>query len=104
MSTERELRRAAQEAAEYAQTFASQLEQEVSDLEMRLAQKKAERDAARLAPKRLADFQVKIGADYQCPHCWMENGIHSPLHGIPGSAREDVFRCRTCGNTFSVSF
>ena len=104
MTTDRELRRLARETADNAQAQVTQLEQEVLDLETRLTEKKAERDAARLAPKRLADFKVKIGPDYQCPQCWITGGIQSPLRPRPGTSDADVFRCPRCAETFFIPF
>jgi hypothetical protein len=63
MTTEIGLQRAAREIAEQAQSLVFGLESEVLDLETKLAQKKAERDAARRAPQRLTNFAVKIRAD-----------------------------------------
>lgn len=102
MTTERELRRAAREAADYAQARVSQFERELADLEKRLADAKAKRDTARLAPKRLADFQVKIGADYQCPRCWISEGVHASIRPVPSNTRDDLFGCRRCGSDFLI--
>jgi hypothetical protein len=79
MGTDQELRKIARETADYAQGCVAHLEQEVRDLETLLADKKKELDAASLAPKRLANFQVAIAADYQCPYCWIHSGAKSPL-------------------------
>ena len=55
------------------------------DLDRQLTQKKKECDTARLAPKRLANYSVKLGADYQCPRCWIDNEARSALRPIPGT-------------------
>ncbi len=95
MTADQELRKIASETARYAQARVTRLEEEVLDLEKRLAEKKTERDSARLAAKRLSNFQVTIGTDYQCPRCWIESGTRSPLRPIGGGTRdEDFFRCR----------
>ena len=103
MSVERELRQAAREAAEQAQNLLTQLEHEVLDLGKRLAEAKAKCDAARPAPKRLANYPVTLGGgDYACPVCWI-NGTESALQPI-SSGNEDLLRCRACGNDFTVEY
>lgn len=105
MTTEDQLWRIAREIAAQAQARVTQLEQEISDLEKRLPQAKAERDAARLAPKRLANYEVRLGAYHQCPRCWIEHERRSPLRPIPSNAGDvDLFRCGNCGETFEITF
>lgn len=105
MSTEQELRRIAHEAAGYAQDRLAVLEQEVMELQQRLAEKEAERDAARDAPTRLANFSAGSGGNYFCPHCWIERGVRSALRPIGGGTNDhDLFRCRDVDHTIEVPF
>jgi DNA-directed RNA polymerase subunit RPC12/RpoP len=59
-------------------------------------------DAARLAPQRLTNYPVTLGAHYTCPRCWIESETRSPLRGIPSTTRDDIFRCRQCGSDFTI--
>ena len=103
MSPEEALKRKAREIATEAQRRVSYLEQEALELKGRLAQKEAERDAARSAPKRLSNYDVSLGADYQCPRCWIEHERRSPLRPVPSDVGDiDIFRCRTCREEFEV--
>jgi hypothetical protein len=104
MTTERELRQAAREIAAQAQAAVTRLEQETLDLKTRLAEKEAERDAARLAPKRLANYPVRLGTDYQCPRCWIEHEKRSPLRPIPSGDKNDILRCGICGEDFIIAY
>src|SRR5689334_10242481 len=100
---ENEFHKIAEEIAAQAQARVAHLEKEVFDLETRLAQKKAEYNAASLAPKRLADFQVQIGTDYQCPRCWIVRKTRSAVRPFPGGGKTHEFlRCQTCREEFAI--
>jgi hypothetical protein len=86
-----------------AQEIAARIQERLSDIERRLAEAKeqvakirVERDAARLAPRRLSDFPIQNGDNFLCPRCWVEEGGLSPLRHIPGDTRDDFFRCPVC--------
>ena len=94
------IRRAAHEIVEAAQNRAAALEREMDSGEAYDARVKAQLEAAHLARKRLANFMVQIGPDYQCPRCWIEDEARSTLRGIPSENRnEDWLACsaRDCG-------
>jgi hypothetical protein len=58
----------------------------------RKAKMAAQLRSANLSYQRLANFQVKIGADYQCPACWIEHEARSALRPIgSGTDTEDIF-------------
>ena len=93
------LSRIAQEIAEAAQNRASALRREIVELEKQAAKKKAALDQSNFANDRLANFHVMIGADYQCPHCWIESGVRSALRPTGrGRDNEDVFACHAEGH------
>src|ERR1700722_19542357 len=85
------------EAEKIADAFQQQveaLEREISDLKAQLASTEITRNSRRLAPKRLANYQVLIGGHYQCPRCWIEYEAKSslrPYRGTPDT--DDFFRC-----------
>jgi hypothetical protein len=66
----------------------------VNWLQTRLREIEAVGASARLAHDRLANFQIKIGADYQCPGCWIEHERRSSLTPVGGgTATEEFFTC-----------
>jgi hypothetical protein len=104
MTIERELARIAQALATSLEGRQARLEQEIIDLQKETAKKQAALDAARIAPKRLTDFRVTLGRDFQCPYCWVEHGVRSSLravgHPSGGNADIDYFRCNACERGF----
>ena len=42
---------------------------------------------------RLLNFKIKIGANYQCPICWIEHGRNIALYPVPSGGRNDILRC-----------
>jgi hypothetical protein len=103
MAIDDELRKIAGEIAAEAQGRVTQLEQQTLELKKRLAETKAKRDAARLAPERLANYPVKLGPNYQCPRCWIDHEHRAPLRPVPNdNAREDILRCGRCGADWPI--
>ena len=99
---EKTFREYAEEIANRVQSRASRLEREIFDLEKTAAKKKAELNSAN-AHKRLANYQVQIGRDYQCPRCWIEREITASLRAIGGSTEtEEFFRCNKCDERLPV--
>ena len=87
----------AQYLAQDAHQRAVRLERDILKLKADLAKKEAALGAARLAPKRLANFVVQLQGDYQCPRCWIEREARAPLHPVGGGTpTHDKFRCGTC--------
>jgi hypothetical protein len=102
---EDQFRAFAQEIAQRAQSRVLDLEREIFDLETVLAKKKAERDSASLAPQRLANFDVKLGTDYQCPSCWIERETRSSLRPTRnGTDTEDYVGCPKCHREFTLKY
>jgi len=64
MKTEDRIRELADEFVAQAQARATRLQAELVDAHQRVEKIKAELDAARRAPQRLANFQVKRDADW----------------------------------------
>jgi predicted RNA-binding Zn-ribbon protein involved in translation (DUF1610 family) len=61
-------------------------------------------DSARAAPDRLLNFQVKVGAEYQCPACWIERNTRAPLVVKPSASKEDIFECVNCGHMIIITY
>lgn len=96
MSYSAKIKQAAQQIADRLQQRALRLETEIAKLEQEVTEKKAQRDMAHLAPERTRDFQPELGGHLQCPRCWIEDEVRSPMPPISGSADEDRFRCSKC--------
>ncbi|HEV8015845.1 MAG TPA: hypothetical protein VGP48_09945 [Stellaceae bacterium] len=103
MRPETRFREIAEQMAEYASARASQHQRELKEAELRKAEIEAKLRSANAALDRLANFQVKIGADYQCPACWIENETKAILRPVGGGTdADDFFRCNKCGAEFNV--
>lgn len=102
MSLEHEFLKIAAEIAENFEASATRLESEIAKVEAQAEQIKAKRDLARSAANRLANFEVTFGGYVQCPACWIERGLRSPLQPTPSSTPDDIFRCSDCQRVFSV--
>ena len=82
---------------------ASTLERELAAIEARKCEIQAQLKTARLAAKRLADFQVNVGGQYQCPNCWIERETKVMLKPIGrGADTESAFCCQSCGLQISI--
>jgi hypothetical protein len=105
MSIERQIQDQAGEIASDYQQRVAKLERELRELEARKLQIEEELRTSSVIPKRLAKFQAKIGAEYQCPRCWLEQEAFSTLEPIGGGTRhEDYFRCRSCDLHVTIPF
>ena len=103
MGIETELLHAAAEMAERAEQRVLALLEELAEIEIRKAQLEAEYEIANHASQHLASFEVKIGPNFQCPHCWISNERQSALSPAGGgTGRNDSFRCRACGSEFTA--
>jgi hypothetical protein len=92
-------------ASDIASNFKSgqtRIDQQILDLETRLAKLHAERNDVSLAPDRAANMEVSIDNQYQCPWCWVMIGIHANMRPVPSDSAHDVFRCQKCRNELRV--
>jgi hypothetical protein len=97
-----EMKQRALEIAEHLDAQISNFDKQLVDIEKQKAKIEADRQKARGALKRAADFPVKIGADYICPLCWVDESNPSIMRPVPSSDRHDIFRCNRC--QFEASF
>jgi hypothetical protein len=95
---------AAQQFYDMAATLVADLENRRPALEAELQKiKTRERDidaelrATHLGRKRLGEFAVKIGMDYQCPRCWVRDETRTTLRPVSSKTKDDHFACDTCG-------
>ena len=78
------------------------LEAELAAIDQRVAEINAEIKDAKLARTRLLDFRALIGADFQCPHCWVHSEARSTLEAVPGTDGEEILICRTCSSEYLI--
>lgn len=55
---------------------------------------------------RGSTFSPCLNHKYQCPRCWIRDGIRSSLRSIPGTEEYDVLKCNSerCGAEFLIPF
>ena len=105
MSAESYLIRLATARAEERKSRKAELEEEKVDLERRLTEINALLDEANLSAKRVYSFEPVTGGELQCPKCWIDKEVKSPMRPKAGeSADDDVFTCRSCGNRLVISY
>lgn len=99
------LTKIAGQIVEHLESRAPALKQELIEIEERKLAIERELNAADLAQKRLLNFRPMLGANYQCPSCWVWHEQTSSLYPIGGGTRtEDHFRCSVCHETITISF
>jgi hypothetical protein len=59
--------------------------------------------AANVLRERLANFEARIGRNYQCPRCWVRDGTNYTIRAVPSPNQDDVLRCDRCGGDWVVS-
>jgi hypothetical protein len=74
----------------------STLQRELVNVENLKAEIEAELRLLRGVSERLDIYQTKIGVEYLCPRCWIEDADQSRLQLVPSRGREDSFRCEAC--------
>ncbi|MCW6511400.1 hypothetical protein [Lichenifustis flavocetrariae] len=98
MSIESAVANTADYVASQSDQKAARLHDQYQKVKLEAEKLLAERNLARRALQRRADFVVKVGADYQCPRCWIEREKRSPLRPLEG----DIMACRECGIDIQV--
>jgi hypothetical protein len=81
------------ESAKHKQGF---LEIEHAELQRKRADAKIALDVARGAHQRLLNFSPTLGADFQCPNCWITDARHSALHPVSSDTGDDMYHCDNC--------
>jgi hypothetical protein len=72
---------------------ANQFRAEYLEAEKALAELKMKLDFEDFADDRLANYQVILGPDYQCPRCWITSELESPLRPALSDSGESLLRC-----------
>jgi hypothetical protein len=106
MAIDTQLSEIAGQIASSQQYRATTIKNELAEIEVQKAKLQAELDATHLALERLANFKIKIGADYHCPQCWIIGGVYGVIYpiGSGDERRMDRWRCRTCETVFEFPF
>jgi hypothetical protein len=94
----------ADDIASALQNSQAALEQQILDLEKRLAELHAERNLARSAANRAANMEVFVNNHYECPRCWVMRGEHAKLRPVPSETGDDIFRCQKCREELRVPY
>src|SRR3546814_816298 len=97
----KELRQAAIQIANGFQARRLELERQLEKVKLEVIEIEASLVAADVAVKRLANFRVNLGGDYQCPRCWITQGVNAPLVPQASSTEIDHFACRQCHSDYS---
>lgn len=93
-----ELRRLASEIARSAWARISALREEDAAIDARKAEIREEYMKIRVAAKRAFNFRPQLGADLQCPRCWIDDERQATLLRIEDGAHSEYrFQCQTCG-------
>lgn len=96
-----ELLSIASQIAEQLDISASQLQKELLDVELKKHAIEAQLHSARLAVKRVVNYRPALGADYQCPSCWVRHEKRAALTPISGDDIYNRLRCE-CGQVYSI--
>ena len=73
----------------------SKAKREVSELEAKVK-------ATRLATERALNFDPLVGAEYQCPRCWIIGERRSMLRRVGGHGFADTLDCDVCHRQYPV--
>jgi hypothetical protein len=76
------------------------VQEEIADLKAQIVKKQEELEAINSSQRSFANFQGKIGDNYQCPRCWMFDGILAWLSPVHSNTPLDFFSCNKCGTDF----
>ena len=57
-------------------------------------------DFAQRAIARADVYHPKVGSEYQCPLCWIEDGRNVSLRAVPSDTGDDLFECRECSGHY----
>lgn len=102
MDASEALRSEAERLAIRAQNRARQAEAQLKEIEAQKRAANADFGRAKSAAKRLLNYQPRIGAEYQCPACWVDDGKQSPLSGVRGTATHNIMRCDACNTDWPI--
>jgi hypothetical protein len=95
MSIESRLREKATENAKILAIRLPSLQRELEVALSSVSELNKKIEIAETAMERAVSFESRVGARFQCPHCWIENHERADLASI--SAGDDVFQCAACG-------
>jgi len=90
------LKNHAEQIAQNLNSRKAQLDKEAQKLFLQAQKKETEGKAAGMAVERARKFRPKIGDEYFCPWCWVQDGVLSPLRNATGTSDLDFFDCGHC--------
>jgi hypothetical protein len=95
------------EARYLVQTLQGQtaaLQAELREIERRKGEIETQCSTAALAPERLRNYEPGSGANFECPRCWIQKEMRTPLRpvAVAVTASDDIFRCPNCLAEFLI--
>jgi hypothetical protein len=103
MLTIARLSQLAYQLADEAHVRADYYKEQLRLLQARQTEIQTSLGAANLSRKRFAKFKAQVNGHLQCPRCWIDKAMRSPLDPVPGTSGEDIFRCDECHFEISTS-
>jgi hypothetical protein len=100
MNVEHQLKQQAIDFSQQRLSDFSPQRRRIEQLKAELAEAEARLASLRLVSERLKSFQARIGNDYSCLRCWIDNEITSRLTPIGSENDENWWRCSTCRAEF----
>lgn len=80
-----------------------QVEADIGTLKARLTDIEVKREAISVSPQRLADYVAIVGADLQCPCCWIYKKHGIRMEGKVGRREaDDIAVCIACGHETTI--
>ena len=102
MSAKESIRNKVAGIAEQALRTANVKSKELAEIKDLMAKAQMELHAANLRLKHLQTFQPEIHGKLQCPNCWIEREIKSPLQTVASKTGDDSLGCSQCGFEIDV--
>jgi hypothetical protein len=86
---------------EQRQAQAALVRTQIAELKEQITKKQEELEQINFSPELFANFRGRIVNRYQCPRCWVLDGVIAWLGPIPGDTSDDLFRCDKCNADFA---
>jgi hypothetical protein len=79
------------------------LEAEMAALRKKMKDVEAVLETVRMGHKRRLEFSPSLGGKFQCPRCWVLDGVRANLKPSGGGTNvEDFMCCSECDHEYSI--
>ena len=103
MTIEELLKQDASAIAEQIRQTKTELNRRISELEVQLGSLRVSLSSATEAERRSGDFAPTLEGNYQCPQCWVQDGLSTSLKPTSGANPDsDYFDCSKCGYDLEI--